>query len=72
MKPSWMLVSAVFCGLGFVVFGLGGAFSCSVYWIGHGSLICGGVFVLLAPVGFAAGLAVVWLARALIRGLIRI
>ncbi len=71
MKRSGMFVSTVFGGLGFVVFGLGGALSCSVYWTGHGSLVCGGVFILLAPVGSVVGLAVVWLARALMRELIR-
>ena len=62
-----MFTSIVLGGLVFVVFGLGGAFYCFVYWIGHGSLICGGLFMLMAPVGFVVGLAVFWLARALTR-----
>jgi hypothetical protein len=62
-----MLISTMFGGIGLVMFGLWGAFECSTSWVGHGSLLCGGVFVLLAPVGYVAGLALFWLLRTLTR-----
>lgn len=63
MTKHGMLFSTMLGGIGLVTFGLGGALGCSTYWIGHGSLICGGVFVLLAPVGYLAGVAIFWLLR---------
>ena len=55
MKRSGIFVSTVFGGLCFVAFGLWGAFQCAVSWIGHASWICGGFFILFAPMGFVAG-----------------
>jgi hypothetical protein len=67
MTKYGMLISTMFGGIGFVVLGLWGALQCSVSWVGHASLLCGGVFILLGPVGYVAGLAVYWLLRTLMR-----
>jgi hypothetical protein len=71
MTKHGMLFSTMLGGIGLVTFGLEGALGCSTYWIGHGSLICGGVFVLLAPVGYLAGVAIFWLLRTLTRAFAR-
>ena len=71
MKRSGIFVSTVFGGLCFVAFGLWGAFQCAVSWIGHASWICGGFFILFAPMGFVAGLADFWLVRMFMRLLFR-
>ncbi len=68
--PSGMIVPTLFGIAGFVLIGLGTAWQCSVSWIGHGGWICGGVFIVMAPVGYFAGLAVFWLLRGLFRVLV--
>ncbi|NQW22442.1 MAG: hypothetical protein HQ475_03255 [SAR202 cluster bacterium] len=55
---SGMLVPTLFGIIGFVAFGAWGAIQCSIDWIGHASVLCGGVFILLATVGYFAGILI--------------
>ena len=64
---SGMFVPTLFGISGFLIVGMGAAYQCSFNWVGNGSLICGGVFIVACPIGYLAGVFVFWLGRALIR-----
>ncbi len=69
MRPG-SLLSTAFGIAGFIGFGLWGAFQCHIFWIDH-SLNCGWVFIVMAPIGFLAGIAIVGRGFWLIKGLAR-
>ncbi len=69
MKGSSGFVSSVSGLAGFIGFGLWWAFQCHVIWIGD-RLNCGWVFIVMAPVGFLAGLVVGGLVFQLIKALV--
>ena len=61
MKPTLFGIA------GFLILGLWVAFQCSFNWVGNGSLVCGGLFILMAPVGYFAGLLVRRSVKVLVR-----
>ena len=68
MKRFGSLASTVLGVAGFIGFGLWGAFQCQMFGIDH-RLNCGWVFIVMAPIGFLAGMVIVglgfWLIKAL-------
>ena len=64
---SGMLVPTLFGIIGFVGFGAWGTIQCSINWIGHASALCGGVFILLATIGYFAGILTYRLLKIMVR-----
>ena len=56
---------------GFIGFGVWGALQCSLFWIGH-PFNCGWVFIIMAPVGYLAGIVVSVVVVQLIEALVHV
>ncbi len=69
MRRFGGLVSSVLGVAGFIGFGLWGSFQCHMFGIGE-RLNCGWVFIVMAPIGFLAGMVMGGLGFRLIKALV--